>query len=540
VNLERREAALRRHREAANRDGDDGRDGVDDVEAAAPAALDGPGRFLRVGRPGPVVEDVVARNLDALAVEHEDAADRLAEVGAVVGDEVVAHGEVVNVRKRDAAVAHRVDHRLGDVLKLPAEVEADLVRVDEQAVDADELVQLAEREEARDADAVEAHVVNFVADDFDVVEVAGRDGARRVVLGVGDGVVAGPAGEAWVAPGRGLLGNRVAAGRDGDEAAELDADADAARDEVVEHADALAPAAQLQPADGRLGRADERGVELAHHVEAGEALVAVGDDDLVLLDQPVVTDEEDGREGRRHVLHLDAAAADGGEVTDLGLDGAARRGADEQVFERDVHERRLALLLDDEYFERAAFEQDADAYLVRLDGERKDFDVLRLDDAEDGVGRGVAHARRRDDAAARAAAFDGDVAPVLDEHVLLVESGQHADLPARRRQCVDGRLDAREVTVRAHAVADAVGAAGRELRQRLEDAAAVFDLGDGRVHPFEDAERHTVIVDALGRPVVDERRLVVYLAGADGERPVVACDVVGSGRRVELEHDAVL
>src|SRR4026207_2257062 len=105
-------------------------------------------------------------------MQHEDAADRLTKVRAVVDDHVVTDHEMIHVGQGNAAVPHRAQHRLRNVTQHAVETTTDLVAVDEQTVHADGFVDLPEGKEADDADAVETHVANAIVEDLDVVEIA--------------------------------------------------------------------------------------------------------------------------------------------------------------------------------------------------------------------------------------------------------------------------------------------------------------------------------------------------------------------------------
>ena len=103
----------------------------------------------------------------------------------------------------------------------------------------------------------------------------------------------------------------------------------------------------------------------------------------------------------------------------------------------------------------------------RFDGERGDFDALRIHDFD--------HRRLilRDDDGVAPAAANLDVCAIRDTNVFLVPTAQHANLAARRRQRLDRILDRRELPVTRRAIADDDRATAFQLAERTEARAAI-------------------------------------------------------------------
>src|SRR5262249_42623096 len=134
---------------------------------------------------------------------------------------------------------------------------------------------------------------------------------------------------------------------------------------------------------------------------------------------------------------------------------------------------------------------------------------------KDGRSLGPCRRRWREDMRPCAASFDGYVPAAIDGDVFLVFSRQHANFAAGGGQVIDGCLNAGEITMTMNPIADSVGTTRREFGQGLKNAAAVFDSSRGRGRPRQLSQRHTVIMNALRRLMIDEGGIVRDLAGAN-------------------------
>ena len=252
LNHQRRGAVLPGIDPLAQDQGHGGRDAIDDVDAAA---RPGTGAIRRLAGLGAVVEDPVVDDLHSLPMEQVDPADRVQVVEPVVLDHVLPDHQVLHVGQGDAAVTHAVDHRRFDRRQAAAKTAPDLVLDDGQALDGDQLVHGLQAKEPDHADAVQAHVEDTVVADGDLSKRSGRDLPSATVViavpGIGNPGVSGPAGEARVVvvdQGADEAAGILAVLVDDHDAAQGDAVAVAALDQVLGDPDPLAGAGELDTA----------------------------------------------------------------------------------------------------------------------------------------------------------------------------------------------------------------------------------------------------------------------------------------------------
>src|SRR5581483_5266052 len=127
------------------------------------------GKALDIGgAPVAQIEDLIAADFDLFAVQDEDSAHRVLQSLPGIGDLVVPHHHAGDVRQADRAVAHKNALFLGQGGDRPIRTSGDFIFNDEEAMDGDDLLLVANVEKSHWSDAAKAHVADAVVFNMEV------------------------------------------------------------------------------------------------------------------------------------------------------------------------------------------------------------------------------------------------------------------------------------------------------------------------------------------------------------------------------------
>ena len=515
---------------------------VDDVvvdargELDAPFAVEDPGGDRAAEVPDDRQHDAAARAEEALLVRRvqravagdrvfldvnaarhrrEHTAHRVRVRGAAVADAVLPNAASLDGLQRDAAERDAILEQRREVANLQLETALDDV-VRDFEVDDDSAADLRQpaqprADDVRRRDAARPHSLDPVVVDQDLVEKSFRLDFRRWLVGptrrqrndVRTPVVIEDDDESGKQHASGTPALDRA--NDADEAAEQDAVAVAADDVIAPDIDALAAAAQVHAAD--------------HAAQPSARRAAV---DLVALDEHLL--RAHGDRGHHRVERKQPAKQAAGK-RDLVVDDvdAARRfeihccvrDGDLEPLERQVRRDRALVVA-----------------LARLDAARRfetqpiELDELRVFDVDQ---RPAVRLLTGNDEAAVSAPVDANAPAPDDADAADVTAGEHADLAAARGQRLDRVLNGRELSEALDAVADGIGAARLDARERRERRPAVVDhRADERVvgveRPRNQSERRDepAVAVRLARRHQLPRNDDVSRFGTRGDDPVIA------------------